>query len=687
MSKPATHNLADSIEGGVSRLVDLWLSLGEDGPTGNSTEAGDEDFSRTRYLTPLARLVVGALRGSTTHRAVYIDERTRYLPPGLDGAARAALLARRLAVEIPAWAQLCASNKLTPEAVTPLLEELHSDLTRAPGKNRIQLLLLGDCVFVETRAFLQHQALEKNVDLEIEQVFFNAGQSAFSVDDALASIGRSRPDLIAISLFSFDGIPPYKALLRDAANLSAVELEARVTGMVDLLGDAVDAIRAATDASILLHNACGFPLDRVRLRLPFLAPLSRSQRKAIDLIAANVRSLAETRENVVLDDEVGLVDAAGGRRACARPVFDPRDVPPAVFHPSQFGNVLAKHYWRIIEAYRIFGKAKVLLVDFDNTLWSGVMAEGPVSHDRQGQKLLKRLKESGVLLVALSKNDPANIRWAEMELQPEDFVLQKIGWQPKPEGASQTIAELDLAPDAFVLLDDNPVERALVTEQIPGVRALDPAMPETWQALELWLRFPSTRQTDEARRPTELYREAAARRRSLDTTHDYLAMMRSLDLRLGFRVAKPSDMNRLLELTQRTNQFNTTTKRRSAADLQNLFSSNCHRIYVASLRDRFGSLGVVAVAVVERAAEHEVIFDSVIMSCRAMGFGLEQALIRKVIDREPAQRYVGLFLPSDRNSPAASLFQGSGFRNENGAWVLETGDQCVPVPAWFAEDN
>jgi predicted enzyme involved in methoxymalonyl-ACP biosynthesis len=87
----------------------------------------------------------------------------------------------------------------------------------------------------------------------------------------------------------------------------------------------------------------------------------------------------------------------------------------------------------------------------------------------------------------------------------------------------------------------------------------------------------------EARRRTELYREASERRKEMTAGHDYPAVMKSLKLQFGFRTARSSDMERLLELIQRTNQFNTTTKRRSAAEIQNLLASNEHAIYVATL--------------------------------------------------------------------------------------------------------
>ncbi len=196
------------------------------------------------------------------------------------------------------------------------------------------------------------------------------------------------------------------------------------------------------------------------------------------------------RENIVLIDEAGLAAANGGLRACAAAVFRPADVPDAVFHPARFEPVLARRYATTLDAVRTLGPAKVLLVDFDNTLWSGVMADGPVAHDRAAQRTLLRLRQAGVLRVALSKNDPQTIRWDEMELAPEDFVLHKLTWQPKAYAAAEAITELNLAPGAFVLVDDNPAERAMVTQAIPEIAALDPAQPATWRMLDAWLALP-----------------------------------------------------------------------------------------------------------------------------------------------------------------------------------------------------
>ena len=171
----------------------------------------------------------------------------------------------------------------------------------------------------------------------------------------------------------------------------------------------------------------------------------------------------------------------------------------------------------------------------------------------------------------------------------------------------------------------------------------------------------------------------------MGTEHNYEQMMRSLELRAEVRAARPEDMPRLLELIQRTNQFNTTTRRRSAAEVNALLASDSHEIFVASLGDRFGDLGVVAVIIAAHQPDDEVEIDSFIMSCRAMGFGLEQLALAEVTRRLDAPRYTARFIPTDRNGPAASLYPSNGFvEAEPGLWALERCDR-PKRPVWFRD--
>lgn len=684
----AAPRVAAALRERAEELAQLWERLDRLGPTYG--DSGDDDhwrgMTRDGYLRPVARMLADALDGSAVHRAVYLDERLRYVPQGIAADERLALIRDGLAAEVPAVAELVADRSPVAETVAAL-EALHAPLLREPQPGDPRLLLMGDCVIADLRMFLGTAFADRTGGrgLYADHLSFNAGWRTLDPEDIARAAAAAPPDLVGLSLFTYEAIPAYRALLMDAGTLRGAKLRERVAQLVDMLRADVEAIREVTDATVIVHTACSLPIGRRRVRYRFLPVESRGRRRLIDEMTAQISELADAMENVLVVDEDALVRRAGGARAVGGRLLGPEYL-GAYAHPTRFGEVLAAEYADVLHSVTLLKRAKALLVDFDNTLWSGVMGEGDVVHDRDGQRLLRRLKEAGVLLVALSKNDPGAIRWDEMELAPDDFVLQAINWRPKPDNVAEAIAALDLAPDAFVLLDDNPVERALVGENVPGVAALDPTDPFAWRSLERWLAMPSTKQTEEARRRTEMYREAAARRDAMSGGHDYTAMMRSLELRADVRPATEDDMPRLLELVQRTNQFNTTTRRRSADEVRALLRSPVHDVHVASLGDRFGDLGVVCVVIVDRSDPAAPVLDSFIMSCRAMGFGFEQLVVHEVLAGVPdATTWIAPFITTDRNGPAAGLYPGLGFTETSpGTWTLGPGDARPERPAWFA---
>ena len=201
-----------------------------------------------------------------------------------------------------------------------------------------------------------------------------------------------------------------------------------------------------------------------------------------------------------------------------------------------------------------------------------------------------------------------------------------------------------------------------------------------------WLAMPSTKLTPEALKRTEIYRDAAKRRRAMSEGQDYGKMLASLKLRADIREAKESDFERVLELVQRTNQFNTTTRRRSRSELRELMVSKDHSVLVSSLRDRFGALGVVATVIVDRSAPGVSKIDTFIMSCRAMGFGLEYLLLNQLTTEQPDVDWQGRFVPTDRNAPAAGMFSSAGFTQPDGGrelWTLSAEAPRPERPAWF----
>lgn len=638
-----------------------------------------------RFLKPLFDLLLAYARtGNRDYRCVYLDERLRFSPRRSDPGVRAEFFSELLVAHEAAILEEVPSDPRLWDVIRGFWADLHEPLLTTRSKPPMRILALGDCLMTELRVFLQNSLREAGIDVDMRELYFSALQKQeMSPQEVVHFLQHFPADLIAMSFLSYEGLPPYSALMQEADRLSAADIDRYVVSIAGLIREYLVALRERTEAPFLLHNVSGLPLTRYRKRIPGLPPMSRGRRKAIEVLNAAIGELAENTPNTILIDEREIAKREGYRR-CSAPVVPRRIARGAYFHTARFGSYLAGAYLDVVRSFQALRKAKVIAVDFDGTLWDGVMAEGPVVHRYQAQELLRRLREAGILLVAASKNDPANVRWDEMRLAESDFVLQKINWNHKVESIRQAAAELDLGLDSFVLLDDDPVQREFVHSELPSVAVLDSGDPFTWRALGRVLQFPNTRQTEEAKSRTEMYRIHARRREVLLGSLDYGSMLASLKLVVRFGRARRRDLARIGELVQRTNQFNTTTIRYSPSQLAEYLKSESHAVYVADVSDRFGELGIVGVVVVKRAEQSPVI-ESFVMSCRAMGLMLERLMLHKVVELEKrAGTIVGCFVPTDRNTPAAGLFPDAGFAPAgDGEWIHDARNPLPNLPDWF----
>ena len=486
---------------------------------------------RSRYLWGLLYALERGVRAAEiTFLQVYQAERLRFYDPPKLAAGGTDELRAMLASDRNDLIQAAHWDGALAGKLGEVLDTVHSSIVNEGGRT-VSIAMVGDCVMSETKAFLIQALAENNVNSTPQQFWFSAKWGKeLSTDEIEAALEKERYDLLTLSFLTIEGLPLYRSLLKTAPKSSDTEISAKCEQVLAVIHTFVSRVRELTDATIVLHGCSGLPLTVARRYLPFLAPLSQCHARVAGLMDNGLQEMASAIGNTLFFDETAAVAAAGIRRTDRR--LFPRVATRfgTMYHPSGIGPVFAAEYSDFALAYLTLARAKVLLVDFDNTLWSGVMGDGAVAHDVEAQRLLRELKQSGILLVALSKNDPRNIRWEEMELTEKDFVLRKINWNPKPQSVAEAAYQLDLDPASFVMIDDNPVERELVAATLPKVQALDPADPKTWRWLRMMLSFPNTRQTEEAERRTVMYREAAERRSAMSASLDYGQMMRELDL-------------------------------------------------------------------------------------------------------------------------------------------------------------
>ena len=327
---------------------------------------------------------------------------------------------------------------------------------------------------------------------------------------------------------------------------------------------------------------------------------------------------------------------------------------------------------------------KCLALDIDNTLWGGVVGEeGPtgvkVGHgDAESeafmafQQRIRSLKDRGILLALCSKNNPDDVEEAfrlrqEMPLKLEDFSACAIGWGLKHEGLAQIASDLNIGIDAMVFVDDNPAEIALVRQMLPMVECvLLPSDPAAFVAtLDALTSFEkSVVLADDSNKALQYQQEAERVRFS--STHDgmgdYLAQ---LQMEASIGPVDAGSLQRVHQMFTKTNQFNVTTKRYPLGELEAMLQSAEHHLGMVSLRDRFGDFGIIAafILVEEGTGLH---IDSLLMSCRAMGRGVETAIMnfikQQFSDREQLAVLTAEFAPTAKNKPAANYFLEQGFR-------------------------
>ena len=286
------------------------------------------------------------------------------------------------------------------------------------------------------------------------------------------------------------------------------------------------------------------------------------------------------------------------------------------------------------------------------------------------QRFMAKRRGAGRLLVIASKNNEADVletfrEHPEMPLRLEDFARRRIDWVGKAESLQSLSDELGLGLNSFVFVDDNPKETAEVTAELPEVAALAlPSDPnEIGEFLEhFWALDEAAVVTADDRNRTESYAHEAERGSWERQARSLEAFIEGLDLAVEFEPLEERQMARAAQLTQRTNQMNFTTRRRKEGDIREFLQSGSG--VVASVRDRFGDYGLVGLILL-REVSAELRVDTFLLSCRALGRGVEHRMMRKIGELAVERGLIRVnaeFERTDRNAPAEE------FLNRIGDW-------------------
>ncbi len=329
-------------------------------------------------------------------------------------------------------------------------------------------------------------------------------------------------------------------------------------------------------------------------------------------------------------------------------------------------------------------KKKVLVLDGDNTLWGGIVGEdGPagiqLGPDFPGsayvefQKRILDMKRRGFLLALCSKNNHEDVleilrSHPHQVLRERDFVAMRVNWEPKTGNMRSIANELNLGIDSFVFVDDSPFECKAARKELPQITTIqtphDPLRIPT--LLDGFPELQILTLTDEDRRKSELYHQEKARQRLQAEVVDPGEFLRSLRMKMTIRLDDESQVARIAQLTQKTNQFNLTTRRYSDAEILELMRRPDSRVAHFSLVDIFGDNGIVGVAILNKAAAETVAIDSFLISCRVIGRKAEEAFLRALLQRAFADfpgtmRVEAAYLPTAKNAMVKHFWPENAF--------------------------
>lgn len=388
-----------------------------------------------------------------------------------------------------------------------------------------------------------------------------------------------------------------------------------------------------------------------------------------------VQGLVESKTNVYLFDLADTISEIGRKQFYSNKMWYMSSMP----YSRDGLNVVASEVDRILGT-AFTTRKKIIALDLDNTLWGGVIGEDGVegielSDHKEGQRYydfqrqLLEMKNRGIVLGVNSKNNPEDAETAiqghpAMLLRDDDFVSRKINWENKAVNLKTMENELNLTEGGFIFIDDNPVERETVKGECSEM--LVPDFPaDTTELLgfaeDIWFDYcRPLRVLGEDLKKTQMYQNEARRKQEMSESlnlDDYIA---KLEMVADIHRMREAELERVVQLINKTNQFNVTTKRYTQAEIEETVSNPDNAIYVVCSSDKYGDSGLISVLILKEL-RMQVIIDTFLMSCRVMGRKLEDVIIDELANRYKGKKILADYIPTAKNTPVKELYDRLGF--------------------------
>jgi FkbH-like protein len=556
-------------------------------------------------------------------------------------------------------------------------EKLAPTTTAAP----VRVVMLADCMADYRLEVLKKVAASRGMSLE---------GIANTVTESDAADWRSA-DLVILFPWNYNVLAP---LWQPLAMLDEAARAERLGALKDYLTATIGAVTSEAAGRLVLVQGLAGPPLLPHGRVDFRSKMS--YRRILFEINEHICELIRDNPNALFVDEERLFANRGRRQLL--------DHAAAIY--AQYVGGIYDHGMDVVrplpgplvtaamECLDLFvmwsgrRRIKCIVTDLDNTLWPGEIGEGKLRADILDfamssygglHEALKIMKSRGVLLATCSKNTPEHTlrAWAELTadvkalgfehfLEPDDFVIHKINWERKSDNISAIRSALGFSADSFLFIEDHPVEREEVRQALPEITILDSHAAATRYDLLGDPRLEIAALTHEARTRTEMTRAQLRREDERRESVDHESFLRSLRIKVGVtRVRTEARLARIVELIQRTNQFNTTQKRFDAGAIRAFLSRPGAELYAMEVSDKFTDYGLTGVCMIEAG---EVV--TFVMSCRVLGLKVETPFLVSALrfGRWDEGEVRGQIIETRVNQPCRQLFLHAGFSNEGDGW-------------------
>lgn len=542
--------------------------------------------------------------------------------------------------------------------ILQLNKALAGTLSSAP----YSISILGNVTINSFKEILEYNCRLHQIEPDIAiGNFDNIVQDSMQVQD------RSMVIIFYDMLGITEAAAPYFNALSEQ---SLSELEQRLCGEIDLVLDNLKAV-----PSVLFNTFSSAALT----------PDYTRNDKADRLATALNRHLeARKGKNVTLIYTDKILLQTGIKQGIDFRFYHSSKAPYTVAFLKTYANAI------LPVLLRNNGKLKkALIFDCDNTLWQGIVGEdgvdgidmSPASPKGKAyyavQQLAAMLSEHGVIIGLCSKNNEQDVeevlQRGDMALKNDHIVCRKVNWQDKATNLRAIAAELNIGIDSLVFVDDSPFEINLIREQLPEVLTFQVPANVTEYAPKLTSLVYQYFNLDSGREDlakTRMYKEQFEReetKKAFASLEDYLA---SLEISLTIGRDNKNDLPRVAQLTQKTNQFNLTTKRYTETETAGFMERSDAAIFTIFVKDKFGESGLTGLAIIQQdeTQQHTAVIDSLLMSCRIIGRNIEHVFLNYIIEsltRQGIQTIKASYVPTKKNMQVAGFYEAFGFNPEH----------------------